>query len=370
MKKVISLFIMAVLIMGMVISVNAAPEFSTGVLKNFSEKSITLNVNGKEITYTIDANTKVYKNDILVNIMDEARKGMTIEYKNSGNKATEIKVPNFGFENSGKLAFSLIDIRENTTDSSRQSRESKSDTKETRINFEEIGEEESNRIAYWGELNKIVLGNITLVPDTLKVMLNGTALKIIDANTEFNAAVVGDEVKLTTQTDDPTCLELLFEKNFSEDTGITQDKLEEILSVTYKVKMYKQITTDIYNFPISENVVVDLNGKPSTLIKALNWSTSSYITTNTDGEVIFIDAVFDNFKCIVDGVENDKISVSVVRNNKVAMTDTLELSPGVTVYAADGSAIDITALKAKDEIKLSVNPFDAYKVNVIEKINK
>ncbi|MHB1392168.1 MAG: hypothetical protein ACYCYE_03650 [Clostridia bacterium] len=370
MKKVISLFTMAVLIMGMVISVHAAPEVSTGVLKNFSEKFITLNVNGKEITYTIDTNTKVYKNDEPVDILEAARKGMTVEFKKSGSKATEIKIPNYGFENSGVLSFSLIDTRENTTDSSRKSGESKSETKETRIKFEEIGEEESNRIAYWGELNKIVLGNITLVPETLKVVLNGNALKVIDAKAEFDAKVVGDEVKLTTQADDPTALELLFEKNFSEDTSITQDKIQEFLSVTYKVKLYKQITTDIYNFPISENVVVDLNGKPSTLIKALNWSTSSYITTNTDGEVIHIDAIFDNFKGIVDGVKNGKISVSVVRNNKVVMADTLELSPGVTVYAADGSVIDIAAIKVKDEIKLSVNPFDAYKVNVIEKINK
>lgn len=368
MKKVVSLFIMAVLIMEMVISVNAAPKVNTGVLKNFSEKFITLSVNGKEVTYTIDANTKVYKNDELVNIMEVARKGMTVEFKFSGKKATEIKVPNYGFENSGVLSFNLIDRRENTTDSSQKSRESKNDMKETRVTFEEIGEEESNRIAYWGELNKIVLGNITLVPDTLKVVLNGSALKVIDAKAEFDSKVVGDEVKLVTQADDPTALELLFEKNFSEDTGITQEKIQEFLSVTYKVKLYKQITTDIYNFPISENVVVDLNGKPSTLIKALNWSTSSYITTNTDGEVIYIDAVFDNFKGIVDSVKNGKISVSAVRNNKVVFTDTLELSQGVTVYATDGSVIDISALKAKDEIKLSVNPFDAYKVNVIEKI--
>lgn len=367
MKKVISLLTIAVLIMGMVISVHAAPAAKAGVIKNFSEKSITLNVNGKDVTYSIDKSTKVYKNDEMVDILDAARKGLMVEFKSSGSKAIEIKVPNFGFENSGTLALNLIDIRENMTDSSEKSGETKNDMRETRIKFEEAGEEESSRIAYWGELNKIVLGNITIVPGTLKVVLHGKELKIVDAKAEFDAAAAGDEVKLVTQEDDPTCWELIFEKNLSEDSGITQEQIQEFLSVTYKVKLYKQTTTDIYNFPISENVVVELNGKPATLIKALNWSTSSYITTNTDGEVVYIDAIYKDFKCVVDSVKDNKINVSVIRNGKTALNDTLELSPGVTVYAADGSVIDINALKAKDEIKLSVNPFDAYKVNIIEK---
>lgn len=368
MKKLISLLTITVLIMGMVITVHGAAAVNTGIIKDFSEKSITLNVSGKDVTYSIDESTKVYKNDELVNILDAARKGLKVEFKNSGNKATEIKIPNFGFENSGTLAFNLIDIRENMTDSSEKSGETKNDMRETRVKFEEAGDEESGRIAYWGELNKVVLGNITIVPGTLKVTLHGKELKIIDGKAEFDAAAAGDEVKLATQEDDPTCWELIFEKDLSEEKSITQEQIQEFLSVTYKVKLYKQTTTDIYNFPISENVVVELNGKPATLIKALNWSTYSYITTNTDGEIVYIDAIYNDFNCVVDSVKDNKVNVSVVRNGKTALSDTLELSPGVTVYAADGSVIDIGVLKAKDEIKLSVNPFDAYKVNVIEKI--
>lgn len=369
MKKAVSLLLAAALVLGNGFSVSAAVKTKAvqpkavkpvmkevsgeGVIKAFDEKSITLIVGGKSVTYTVDDGTKVHFMEEEAYHLDVVKKGLKVQFKALGDRLTHMEVPDEGLQSQGVLGLHISDTRENITDSPIVPAASPV----LAVVHKEAGEETDTSYVY-KDTKTLNIGDVVIVPDSLSVSLNGKQLKVIEGKTEFDKSVEGDEVKLVLNK---TFYSLEFEKPFAEKAP-TQEELEKMLKVTYRKKIFYLTTTEITNFPINEDVYVELNGQETSFIKALNRGTYAFIRTNLDGEIIYIDAFYKDLVCRVDKIEYDKITFSVVRNEKTAFTDTLRIAYSATIRDEKGASLDYTKIQPGTMIKISVDPYENYKI--------
>lgn len=355
------------------IPVAAAPAAGEkqGVLKAFDAKSVTISVNGKNVKYTVDTKTVVKRIDQEVDLMDTAKKGMVVTYKTSGSKLTYINLPNIGAELQGSAKIAVSDLRVTMTDSSYAANSDAGIvdaatgevTQTTITRVKEIGYEEADDYSY-DDVNLISLGEIVIDPATVKVVLNGKELKVLADGKEFDPAVVGDEVKLAVAKEDNT---ITFETAITDKEGAEYEDIEKILKVTYKKKVFEISTTETNLLPVDANGVVELNGKETTLTRATTMGNYWYVRTNPEGYVIHADAFFRDADAVITYISKGTVKVNIIKNGKVIGNETLTLSAGVNIQAANGSVIAVSSLKVNDKVKITTEPAEGYKVTSIIK---
>jgi hypothetical protein len=374
MKRVLSLLMAVVLILGMGTAVSATTTVDrTGVLKSFTDSEAVITVAGEDHTFQYDSKTQVLRIDQEVGFLDAARKGMKVSFKSFGKKLTYINFPNMGAEMQGvarAAKIALSDLRVNVTDSSLVKKSSASimdeATKEviqtTVTDFKEIDPITVDEY-YYGDPSFVTLGDINILPSTLKVVLNGKEIKVIEGTAEFDKAVTGDEAKYVNTPG--SGMELEFEAPITDNKELEQADIEKILKVTYTKKMYEVYTTETNFVPVSNDAVIELNGKPVTLSKAMRLGNYWFATTNPASEVVYVDAFYRDVEALVKSVSSTSLAVDIVRDGEVVGTDTLALSEAVTVIGADGNEISAGQLKANDKIVLTTEPAEGYKVTTV-----
>ena len=357
MKKTLSFLIIAALILCTMIPVAAAEETVEGVVKDFSGNSITIAADGKILTYSIDSNTKILLNGMPSILSNAAYKGVKVQFKASGQKAAELNFSEIGDQHQGYMTMAVIYPREMITDTNTDLYYSPAISTASKT---ETGVEDES-IYTVRDSKTIDLGSIDLVKDSLKVVLNGKELKLIyDEAVQFDKSADNDEVKISYDTESENELLLNFEKEIS---GKTED-IEKILKINYKKKMYKISVKELYNFILDENVHVELNGVETSVPKAMNRSTYAYYILNPEGRIIYINSFYQDLECVIDSINGNKISISVNISDRTPFKDTVELSPSVSI---NGGALSVNDLKVKDAIKLTIDPYDAYRVTSIVK---
>lgn len=372
MKKVVTLLLIAVLIMGLAIPVSAAATGEKqGVIKAFNEKSITLGVGGKNYTYTIDSKTVVMRIDQEVDFMDVARKGIKVNFKNSGSKLTYISIPNIGAELQGNAKIAVSDLRINVTDSAlaADSYAGLTDsttnevTQTTVTKVKETGYITATDYVYDDETN-LTLGDLKLDTASVKVTLNGKALKVIDGTKEFDATTVGDEVKLVLTK---TLYTMVFEKAITDNAEASLEDIEKILKVSYKKMMYEVATTETNLLPVDVEGLIELNGKETTLARATTMGNYWFVRTNPEGAVIHADAFFRDAEAVITSISKSTIKVNILKNGKVLGSETLTLSPVATIQAANGSVIAAKDLKVNNKVLITTEPAEGYQITFIKK---
>lgn len=365
MKKVISFIVTTVMVLGLAYSaIAAAPAVTskTGIVKGFTGTSVTLGVDGVNSTYKIEKDTKVTLSGTPATIMEAAKKGVKANIKLSGTKLLEIDFGEIGEQNQGVVELTTTYTREMSSDTN------------TEVTFanskkEEVGEEEDTVFAYDPTVrNSVSIGSVQIIPEALKVVLNGKELKVVKEDGTFDAAVKGDEVQIFIDHEDSDEVYLKFENDLTDDAALTQEDIEKILSVTYKKKIFKITTSEILKYCVDEDVYVEVNGKESTLPKALNRCTYSYLTLSPLGNIIYLDAFYKDMECTVKSISGYTLNISVNAKGKTPFTDSLKISSVVNVSTAKGDALSISDIKANDTILVSVDPYEGYKViSIIKK---
>lgn len=409
MKKLLSLLLVLVMTLGLTLTASAAKKApkvteveKTGVLKDFNDKSILVNEAGKSVGYSYDGTTKVYQLGNLVELMDVAKKGLKLTYKvkHVDGKATSIltyiDVSAPGLEGEGfitmpvsSIALDLMkltsgayvgfnvclnNIRENITDSSKAKptdlkaenaikTDAAGNINMTIVDVKEISPEQDNAYQY-GDTKNINLGDISVDKDSLVVTVNGKNLKVIDGTAAFDTKDPADEVKLVL---DGTFYALEFEAAIAEKDPATQEELDKILSISYTKKIYKVITSEMTAYRVNDDVYAELNGKEATLAKALNRGNYTFILTNTDGELIYINAFYKNLECEVVSKSGNKLTVKVSKPGMTPYNETLEISSDVLYTNAQDEEISASSINTGDKIVLSTDPEQAYKVVKIVK---
>ncbi|HCJ56321.1 MAG TPA: hypothetical protein DHV55_02245 [Clostridiaceae bacterium] len=373
MRRITYILLVTVMILSMIISVYAAPEDKVGVIKAFSEESITMIVNGKDVTYKINENTKVMRIDQEMDLMDIAKKGLKATFKADNNNLIYINIPNMGAEIQGTPRVAVSDLRINTTESKADNKEtasidSKTNEVLTHIStvVKEIGETEDSVYVYYNEEGKeyIDLGDKVIIEGSIKVNLNGKDLKVIGEKDEFNSAAPDDEVKFAIVDGYSN---LLFEGKITDNKDAAQADIEKILKVSYKKKMFEVYTTETNFLNVNSEAIIELNGKIVPLDKALAMSNASLIRTNPDGELIHLDAFYKGVNAEFLNLNKNEITVNVIKNGKIVGQEVLTLAEGVTVSDKDGAPIELKDLKANDNILITTEPAEGYSITSITK---
>lgn len=355
------------------IPVAAAPAAGEkqGVLKAFDAKSVIISVAGKNTKYTVDAKAVVKRIDQEVDFMDTAKKGMVVTFKATGSKLTYINFPNIGAELQGIAKIAVSDQRVTLSDTALAANADAASvdsntgevTQTITTRFKELGYADCDEFVYDDEKN-LTLGDLILDKASVKVALNGKALKVLTDKAEFDPAVVGDEVKLV-QT--KTLYTMVFEGAITDNKDAEQSDIEQILKVTYKKMMFEISTTETNFLPVDADGVVELNGKETTLARATTMGNFWFVRTNPEGYVIHADAFFREADAVITSIVKNTVKVNVIKNGKVVGNETLTLSAGVTIQAANGKELTVKDLKVNDKVVITTEPAEGYKVTFIKK---
>lgn len=365
MKKVLAFLLVLLLVLGAGFTVWAQGEnLKSGIIIGFTDSSVTLKTDGKMLTYQVTPDTKVIQNDMDASLGDVAKKGLKISFKDNAGTITYMDVPSAGIESigtigkletmNGKLWMTIKEVRENTTDSSLVA---------TSKDAVKIGEEADDAYQY-KSLSIVNLGDLTIVPKTMKVMIAGKELKVLEKGEAFSSSVVGDEVKLVLNK---TFYSLEFEKPF--DAAVTDaDQLAKVLSISFKKVMYKLTTTELNAYSVSDEVVAELNGKLNDFNKVCGKAGEVAIRTNADGEIVYIDGYYKNFEARVSSFDNNIMKIYVQRNGKVVYNDEITVSDAANFYDQYGRVIDASEIYKDCFVEITVDPYDGYKAIQVNRI--
>lgn len=360
-KKSLSLLIVMALVLCCIVPVSAEAEPAVGIVKDFSDKSITIAADGKNLTCSIDSGTKILLSDLPSTLSEAAYKGVSVKFKISDGKATELNFAEIGDQHQGYMNMAIIYPREMVTDTNTDLYYSPATSKASKT---ETGEENDTQFSL-RDLKTADLGSVDLVKDSLKVVLNGREIKVLyDEKEEFDKSADNDELKISFDTENENEVLLNFEKEISDKNSLTPEEIAQILKISYRKKMYKLSVTELYTMGVDENVHVELNGKEISLPKAINRSNYAYYVLNPQGRIIYINSFYQDLACTITGIKSDSITISVDSPDITPFTDTLSLSPAVSI---NGGSLAVTDLKVNDAVKLTVDPYDGYRVTNIVK---
>jgi len=394
MKKALSIIVALSLVLGSSVSSYAATTATkvptkpavkapvlvskVGIIKSFTATSITLLEAGKTNTYVINKSTKVINLGTAADLMEVARKGLKATLKVNGKIATLVDIPSIGINTEGNVGIGVVESRTTVSDSPKL--KNVAVTKNTasydeRTGFVNAGvikvEDKANvqetSFTYVDATN-IELGELQITTAaSLKIKLNDKDLKVIsDEKQAFDPANKADEVKL--KYDAKTYVTSLeFESAITDNADFTQEDAEKIIALSFDKKEYIATVNDLSSFPINEDVYAELNGKEVTLAKALYRGNRFALTTNTTGEIIYVDAFYKDTVCKLGTVDkNNNLTISVMKFGNIAFSDVVKISTDTIVTDATGKTITIaTALKAKKVI-ISTDPAANYTVVSIQ----
>lgn len=400
MKKILSLLVALTLALGLTTAAlgKTAPKANTkapvitevtksGVLKAFTETTITVSEDGKTVLYTLAKGAKIESLGAQVDLMETAKKGLKVQYKAqlSGGKPlniiTYLDIPSVGNEYVGLVSLGVTDTRTTINDSNAFSPSTATYNAITGMidgiyYSSKENPAETEDVYVFDNPSQISLGFINLVKDSLKITLNGKEIKVIDEKADFNAATVGDEAKLIGKADKTTTgvpginYIISFEAPITDSKTFTQAEADEVLKVTFQKKPFTVTELDLYSSPIHEDVYAELNGIEVPLAKAMYRGNCAMVRSNSALEIVYVGAYYNELNCKIASISGNKITIDVLKNNTVAFRDTLVISNLLEVLDKNGIQAEKSTLKAGDQIKLTVDPYDNYNVSVICTVNK
>ena len=138
-----------------------------------------------------------------------------------------------------------------------------------------------------------------------------------------------------------------------EKAGVTavelQEDAEKVLELSFSKKEYNVTMSEMSAFPIHEDVYSELNGSEVTLAKALHRGNYFLYRTNTNGEVIYIDAMYKDFECKVTAYDSKTrmLTITGYKFGNISFTETVKFAGDGTVSNAAGAGVGIAeAVKA------------------------
>lgn len=331
----------------------------TAVVQNYTENTVTVKEAGKPVTYAVNASTHVTSAGAEATFADVVKKGLVVTYSAKAGVLTHIEIPGVGIETQGTITTSAeisaagymvkynlnaVDVRVNTSDSNIIP----ADTATTKFKAVVIGEEADDTFVDGANAKTIDIGDLDIVAGSLKVTSGSKTWKVLETG-DFNAGVVGDEVKITKTK---TFTSLVFEADLTKEERAG-------LKVNFKKVMREITAAETTVMPVSPDVVVEFNGKT---IPAIIEGSSAFVTTDLAGKVIYVDGFYKGQLVKFLGAVGNKAVVSILQDGKVVMTDMIEVAADATVLAADGSEIDFHSIKSGSLVKLSSDPETGYKV--------
>ncbi|CCC58083.1 hypothetical protein [Caloramator australicus] len=302
--------------------------------------------------------------------MEVAKKGLKVSFKvwlknNVPQYLTYLEIPAAGLEGQGIIGVSLIDFRTNISDDSTPpSLAAPSIDDRTQlvngnvVKTTDLNPELETQFQFV-DSKKLRLGSITVIPGTLKVKVEGKEYKLIDEKEEFTA---DDQYKMVVSKG---VTDLVFKADLP---AKNQSEAETKVEVSYNKKVYEIKTAEINSFPIHEDVYVELNGKETSLAKALYRGTYFYTLANDNGEIVYINAFYKDAEAVVRSIKGNIMEVTLIKYGKAAFVDTVIIEDWANISDSTGDVLNLNDLRAGDKIKFSVDPDSGYKVVDIIKI--
>lgn len=365
MKKVLPIVLSLVLAVGNVSfaaaapTTMAAPAEKQAIVLKYTDTSVTVLENGKEVTYKLDAKTHVTTAGGEGTYADLIKKGLTVTFASKSGLLSHIEIPGIGIQTQGvvstkavvsELGYMLdntlvvVDTRVNTTDSNLPL----TNTATTIFTSKAMGEEADDSFVNGADEKTLDIGDVDLVAGSLTVTAGTTTFKVLETG-DFSAATVGDEVKITKTK---TFTSLVFE------APLTAEQ-KAALKISYK-KVMKEITAaETTVMPISNNVVIELNGKAAPFVLE---GTSAFVTTDLAGNAIYIDSFYKNQTVKYLGAKGSKAVLGIMKDGVQIATDLVEVSKDATVLNAAGVEIDFRTIKSGTMVTLTTDPDSGYKI--------
>lgn len=196
----------------------------TAVVQNYTENTVTVKEAGKPVTYAVNASTHVTSAGAEATFADVVKKGLVVTYSAKAGVLTHIEIPGVGIETQGTITTSAeisaagymvkynlnaVDVRVNTSDSNIIP----ADTATTKFKAVVIGEEADDTFVDGANAKTIDIGDLDIVAGSLKVTSGSKTWKVLETG-DFNAGVVGDEVKITKTK---TFTSLVFEADLTKE---------------------------------------------------------------------------------------------------------------------------------------------------------
>lgn len=367
MKKVLPIVLSLVLAVGNVSfaaatpTTMAAPAEKEAIVLKYTDTSVTVLENGKEVTYKLDAKTHVTTAGGEGNYSDLIKKGLTVTFMAKSGLVSHIDIPGIGIQTKGVLStipviselgymldntLMVVDTRINTSDTNVDL----TNPANTILTSKVIGEEVDDSIATGVDEKTFDIGDVDVVAGSLVVTAGTKTFKVITSG-EFDSTVVGDEVKLAKLTT-KTYTSIVFE------APLTAEQ-KAALKVSYK-KVIREIRADeTAILPISNNVVIELNGKSSPFVLE---GTSAFVTTDLAGNAIYIDSFYNNQTVKYLGAKGSKLVLGIMKDGVQVATELVEISKDAMVTSETGAEIDFRTMKSGTMIKITTDPDTGYKI--------
>lgn len=328
------------------------------IVQSFTATTVTVLEKGKLVTYALNGNTHVTSAGIEGSYADLIKKGLTVSFKAKAGMISHIEIPGIGIQTQGTLAsnptisafgfllsnnINVVDVRANTTDSNIVP----ANTASTTFKAEVSGEEADDAFVVAADGKTADIGDLDVVPGSMKVTVDGKALTVLVTG-EFNAATAGDEVKLVKTK---TFTSLAFE------TPLTAAQ-QKTMTVAFKKVMRNLTATETTTIPLSEDAIIEFNGKKVPFIIE---GASSFVTTDLAGSAIYVDSYYKNQVVKFIGAKGNKIVVAMVKDGVQVFTDLVEVTADATVGDINGDPIDFHLIKSGSMVNLTVDPDMGYK---------
>lgn len=368
MKLKVSLLVAILLIAGAVsaFAMGGKEVSIEGTLTNLDESSMTvtyLDAKGKEkvSTFQIGPETAVKRVDQPSDWLMVARKGLTVQVSAKGKAALAVTVPFYGLETQGRgirtadpMWIGIEDVRVNRTDSSLVAASEAKDKDGrivSKVSFVEVAPELDSA---WSLSNSktVMLGNLHILPGTMKVSLDGKALTVIDSvdGAGAFAATPGSSALLDLSKG-------VYTLKFDVDVGANFTEADARLKLSFQKKMYDQTTVETTYLKVAPMACIELNGKKATLAEALDVANFWQVRANPAGDIIHIDAYFVGAEGVVKSVAADKLVATFGGKDL-----TLAVSAGATFATKAGGPAELAAFKAGTAVRVTNEPADQYRV--------
>jgi hypothetical protein len=339
-----------------------------GVLASYMAKAFALAITSKDGNVATQAfafaeGASVTRLDQPVAWLEAARKGLKVSVLLKAGAVTSVKLPIYGLEARGIAAYggqprwiSVRDVRVNSTDSSLAAPSEAKDALGRVSTKVEIAESAPIADDVWARSNakKLDIGNVFIVPDSVKVNLNGKDLAVVYA-TDGKGLFTGDPGSSCIVDSTKNFVTI----QFDVELGATYDDVAKILVASWQKKMFKQTTTEYVYKEMAPEAIVEFQGQPASLATAIYVGNYVLFRCDTSDKVIHLDSYLVDREVQVTAASASDISVYYLNDGKPESFGTVNLSAGATIAGATGAPIAPADLVGKKAL-VTTEPADGY----------
>lgn len=351
MKRVLSIVLTLLLIVGgMGFAATSAAMTKSGMVKDFTETSVTVLENGKAVTYKVHDHTMVTSGGMETDFASAINKGIVITYKAANGMLVSADIPSYGLQTQGEImaiptvsqygfltSFNLqsVDTRVNTTDSFTIPKDNAS----TKFTAVVVGEEADE-------------GGLTRGADGLTFTFPEAEIVAKSVVVTYDGKAMATPADYTVKKEDGKVGTITFTKAIAE---ADVDKLV----VKYN-KVIREVTAkETSRFPFAKDLLIELNGKEMPMVVD---GVNAFVNTNLAGEVAYINSYYKNQPMIFYGMQGTRMVVGLLKGETVVMVDRLTVNPEATIFNAAGDEVKLSALKGNTKILLTTDPDYGYQV--------